>query len=148
MSLIPLPYRILIIAFCAILAGLYIFQQGKISAAKEYLPQITQLRAQIDAADTAARATIKTQQETTHEISTENADNIARIRAYYDRMLHTRSAPGTRATPVSSGGIDAAGGEQTVGGCDLEFERACVLDANKIGEWQHWAERNHIPIEE
>lgn len=145
-SLIPLPYRIAGIALCAILAGLFFYDRGKISAAQEYLPQIAQLKAKIDAADLSARAIIKKQQENAHATEQENIDRIARIHAYYDRLLHPGSATGASPFALRPGGTDAAGSKQAAAGCSAEFEQACLLDANKVGEWQRWAERNQLPV--
>ena len=124
------------------------YSYGKISAAKKYEPQLAALRATIDHAEQTAKAQYARNKETQNAISKQNSSNIAAIRARYERMLQHGAASGASpvAASTSSGRVDATGGEQAIAGCSAEFEQACILDANKVTQWQDWAMRNQIPI--
>lgn len=152
--MIPTPWRILIIATGAILAGLFLYHQGQsageLAKTEEYLPQLAVLKTVIETADAQALANQKTYQENHHAIETENADLVNRVTGYYERMLRD---PGTRdqiATITPAAGpeaVDDSAGEPAPAGHDPEFERACALDAVKVLGWQRWAVRNRIPVE-
>lgn len=143
---IPTPYRIAFIAASAILAGVFFYHRGEMAATERYLPQIERLRAQIAAADAAARTEQLKHKEVTHAIQTEATLTAARIRAHYERLLHTRSP--ARACPAAErpAGADATPGQPASTGPDIAFERACALDALTVVEWQRWAHQIGFPV--
>jgi len=126
------------------------YSYGKVSAAKKYEPKLAALQATIDQAEQTAKAEQAKQKETQNAIEKSNNANIAAIRARYERMLQHGAASNSSTSTVtpSASGVDATSGEQTIAGCSAEFEQACILDANKVTQWQDWARRNQIPIAE
>jgi hypothetical protein len=146
-NLIPIPYRIIIGALCAILLYAVAYYHGAMSTTKQYLPQIAELKGILQTADEIANAAEQQHQENADAIKIENAGNIERISAYYSGLLHATPATNS-ASPVAAGpgGADATPGEQSTAGCGAEFAQACLLDANKVIEWQEWAQRNRIPV--
>ena len=123
------------------------YQYGKIVTVKQYEPTLAALQATLDQAAQTAKAEQAKHKETQDAVEKSNNANIATIRARYDRLL--RNAKGNSsavATPASTSGADGASSEQTIAGCSAEFEQACILDANKVTQWQEWARRNAIPI--
>ena len=126
------------------------YSYGKVSSAKKYEPKLAALQATLDQAAQAAKVEQVKQKETQNAIQKSNNANIAAIRARYERMLRYSAASdsgASTATPSTSG-VNATSGEQAVTGCGVEFEQACILDANKVTQWQDWAKRNHIPVAE
>jgi len=123
------------------------YSYGKVSAAKKYEPKLAALQSTLDQAAQAAKAEQAKQKETQNAIEKSNNANIAAIRARYERMLQHGAArnSGAVAPSISASGVDATGSEQAIAGCSAEFEQACILDANKVTQWQEWARRNQIP---
>jgi hypothetical protein len=120
----------------ALLVGAFFFghNRGYSAATDRYAPQVATLQAKIDAALAEAEVKRKQNEEANHAADKTHRDAVARINAYYDRVLRD-----AKATPHLDGGSagapDAACRERATA---TAFERKCALDANHIQEFQDW----------
>lgn len=122
---------------------------GKIVATKKYEPQLAEVRAALETVNQQGQLQIAKGKEALDATARQNESNIAAIRARYERMLRdAKSNINTSSTSASSSGTNGTGSEQSIVGCSIDFEQACILDANKVTQWQEWAKRNQIPIAE
>lgn len=136
------------IIFAVLLLGAG-YGYGKIVATKKYEPQLAEVRAALDTADALGKAQIEKGKEALDATARQNESNIAAIRARYERMLRdAKSNLNTGSASASAVRVDATSSEQSIVGCSIDFEQACILDANKVTQWQEWARRNQIPIAE
>lgn len=140
-------YRYLAVAIIAsVLLGSG-YGYGVMAGTKKYEPQLAALRAALDTADALGKAQIAKGKEALDAAKKSNDANIAAIKSRYARLLvNAKNSNGTMQTSASAVGVDATGSEQSVAGCSPEFEQSCILDANKVTQWQEWARRNQIPI--
>lgn len=136
-----------LILVIALLVGLG-YHRGNASAVREFLPQIEQLKAVIEATDAQAHETVKEQEKNHDEIAKSHADNVASVVAFYDRLLRkTRDKAGSSTTTVSPEVPDGTTSEPRACEPDIEFTRDCALDAIKVMGFQDWVRVNLIPVE-
>ena len=121
---------------------------GSQSATKEYLPQLETIKAVIEASDAQAHETQMEQEANHEEITNKHADNVAAVVGFYDRLLRkasnqARPNPPTVCPEIPDGTTSQCGTSES----DIEFQRACILDAVTVLSWQEWARSNRFPIE-
>lgn len=136
-----------LILIIANLVGIgYLF--GSASATREYLPQLEAIKAVIEASDAQAQETKQEQEANHEEIANKHADNVTAVVGFYDRLLRkagnqARPSPPTVCPEIPDGTPIQCGTSES----DIEFQRACTLDAVTVLSWQEWARSNRFPIE-
>mgnify|MGYP001594593284 CR=1 FL=1 len=123
----------------------YLF--GSAAATREYLPQLESIKAVIEASDAQAHETQMEQEKNHEEIANKHADNVAAVVGFYDRLLRkagnqARPSPPTVCPEIPDGTPSQCGTSES----DIEFQRACVLDAVTVLSWQEWARSNRFQI--
>lgn len=135
------------LAILLIIGGIakYVDNSGYERGVASVKPKLDKLQAQVDATDLLARNDAKRYKENFDVLKKDNASRVARITAHYDRLLHAQA--GDESTTASAGSVDGASSQQGTSGCTVAFERACILDANKVTAWQEFAILNKFPIQ-
>ncbi len=138
---------IAILSIAMLLVGLG-YHLGNKNATSRYLPQLSALQAVIEASDSRAHEIIAEQEKTHDEITIKHADNVAAVVGFYDRLLRkagnqARPSPPTVCPEIPDGSPIQCGTSES----DIEFQRACVLDAVTVLSWQEWARSNRFPVE-
>lgn len=124
------------------------FHFGSQSATKEYLPQLEVLKAVIELSDKIAYETGIEQEKNHDEIAKSHSDNVASVISFYDRMLReARDKASTNPPTEHTGQSDVPACEPRACEPDIEFSRACSLDAIQILSFQDWIVANRIPVE-
>lgn len=138
-----------LILVIALLVGLG-YHRGSSSATREFLPQIEQLKAIIEASDARAQETIIEQEKNYDQISSSHSANVASVVSFYDGLLRkardkTSSSPPT-VNPCQPDDPVATPSPRE-NGCSVEFEQQCVLTALMVSGFQDWVRVNEIPIQ-
>lgn len=123
------------------------FHFGSSCAVREFLPQIEQLKAIIEASDARAQEIVVSQEKNHDEIAKSHSDNVARVVQFYDRLLREAREAGSSPVTVNPQVVDGAASEPRACEPDIEFTRDCALDAVQILSFQDWVRVNQIPVE-
>ena len=123
------------------------YHLGNRNATERYLPQLSAIQAVIEASDAQAKINDEIFKENQNAITIKNADNVASVIAFYDRLLRAKSKAGSGTTPDSPEVFNEPTSQCGTSESDIEFQRACVLDAVTVMSWQEWAKLNRFPIE-
>lgn len=137
-----------LILVIALLVGLG-YHRGSASATREFLPQIEQLKAVIEASDAQAQETIIEQEKNYDQISSSHSANVARVVAFYDSLLRkARDKAGSSTVTVNPCQPDGsiANIDSGKGGCSIEFEQQCIITAMTVIGFKEYIINNNIPI--
>lgn len=105
----------------------------------KYETREIELRAAAQAAEARAKEVAAAQDKANAQVRAAAKRDRDRLIAYYER-LRLDAAAGAMSTPaVDPSRVDVAALEQVAGGQD--FERACALDAERLGALQDWVRR-------
>jgi hypothetical protein len=140
-------YRILaiIILLCSIFgAGMFV---GDKHATTKYLPQISTLKASIDASDAMAKEDQRIAKETLNAIKNKATNDIARLNAYHNRVLHAGNQNKAGSEANSDTGNDAATTPAGTGGIDEAYRSQCSLVALRFEMWRDMAIKNQWIVE-
>jgi len=121
------------------------FIAGYYAALRYYEPQIVELRSQLLAADTAARAAKVKYKENENEIAIELDASVARINEYHNSVLQGQRSLYTAALAKCAEKAAGTAQESQALGSLSEFEAACAEDANTVILWSDWATKNGLP---
>jgi hypothetical protein len=97
----------------------------------------------LKAIDLKAKADEQFYKGNEREIKDKNTNTIASLNARYDRLLHARDNISTSETTGNPKDNDGTAAELQA---NINFERACALDANQVNMFQEWVRINKFPL--
>lgn len=113
---------------------------------RHYIPQIEQLKTQIDSASHAAKLIVQNQEEIYHASKVKLDDSTALINLYRERVLHSASKVSASPAPDRTCGSDIPSAASGARSDDLAFEAGCFQLASWHEACREMVVGNRFPV--